>query len=267
MVGQTHYQTLGVDENASREMIDHAYKRLLIDAKEKLQDSPLFTEKAQNLKHAHQVLSNQALRQSYDNKLARERAQTYAASDSGSFNAAEFFGGLVFSKAFLASAVLIIVLLVILPSGKDRVSSNAVNKHLDNQYDIHNQQMELARQREERYYESQENSDDRAYLELEREEAAEARRLEMEERRLALQEQREMERLEREERMLALKEERAARQAEYDLERQKERERRNEKYKKQREEYEARRRSQEFIRSTQRTGELQKDINRLKSGY
>ena len=73
MAEQTHYQTLGIDQNASREMIDHAYKRLLIDAKEKLQDSPIFTEKAQNLKHAHQVLSNQALRQAYDNKLARER--------------------------------------------------------------------------------------------------------------------------------------------------------------------------------------------------
>ncbi len=269
MVNQTHYQTLDVDENASQDMIKFAYQRLLKDAKDKLQDSPLYFEKEQNLKHAYQVLSSPSLRQAYNNKLARESV-TATNNDndaSDSFNAAEFFGGLFFSKAFLGSVVLIIILLVILPSGEERVVKEVVNKQLDYDYDVRNQQMELSRQKEERNASSQEYRDRLSERQQESREISEQRRIDMEERRLELQEQREMEKIAREDRLLALKEERAARQAEYDLKRQKETERKQEKYRKQQEEYKAKRRSREFIERTERTAELQKEVNSLRAGY
>jgi len=268
-VHQTHYNTLDVDENASSEMIEFAYRRLLKDAKDKLQDSPLYLEKEQNLKHAFQILSSPSLRQAYNNKLAKERTigdrSSHAASDP--FNAAEFFGGLFFSKAFLGSVVLIIVLLVLVPGGEERTVRDVVNKQMDYGHDIRSQQMDLERRQEDRYVASQKHNEYLSTRSQEQKAAAEQRRFEMDERRLELKEQREEARIAREDRRLAMQEEREARRTEYDLKRKAERERREEKYKKRQEEYEAQRRSREAVARINRTGEIQRDIEKLKAGY
>ena len=225
MEHQTHYKTLDVDENASSDMIEFAYKRLLKDAKDKLQDSPLYFEKEQNLKHAFQVLSSPSLRHAYNNKLAKELTtsanDSYTASES--FNAAEFFGGLIFSRAFLGSVVLVIILLVIIPGGGERTVKEVFSKQMDYQHDIRSQQMDMERRREERYVGNQEYDEYLSTRAQEQKEAAEQRRFEMEERRLEIEEQREEARIAREDRRLAMQEEREARNTEYDLKRKAER--------------------------------------------
>jgi hypothetical protein len=45
MEKQSHYQLLNIDKNASTDIIRLAYERLLTDAKEKLENSPLYFKK------------------------------------------------------------------------------------------------------------------------------------------------------------------------------------------------------------------------------
>ncbi|MCP3850137.1 MAG: DnaJ domain-containing protein [Gammaproteobacteria bacterium] len=269
MVSQTHYEVLGVDENCSEDMVKFAYQSKLKDAKEKLQDSPLFFEKENNLKHAYQVLSSPSLRQAYNNKIAKERAtasgHSYAADNS--FNITEFLGELIFSKAFLASIMLIIVLLVVIPSGEERIAGNVIHKSLDYEHDINNQKINLENSREARYVSNQDYTETRGMREQDRLENSDERSFELEQRRLELQEQREEARIAREEHRLTMQLEKEARNAEYAAKRQEERDRKAEKYEKRQKELEAQRLSRERIRNIERAGELQRDVNRLKAGY
>ncbi len=269
MENQTHYETLEIDENASPEIIASAYQRLLKDAKDKLQDSPLYYTKEKKLYNAYEVLSNPTLRHAYNNKLIRERASsinnTYTPSDT--FNVTEFLGGLIFSRAFLGSVVLVIILLVLIPSGEERIVKEVFSKQFDYEYDIRNQQMELNRQRELRNSSTQEYTELLALREQERRETAETRRLEMQARRLDLEEQREMKRIDREERLLLMQEEKAARQAEYEKQQQKEREKREQKSRRQQEAYAAKRRARELIESQKQTTRPQQHFITTKSGY
>jgi len=129
MINQTHYEVLGVD------------------AKEKLQDSPLYFEKENSLKHAYQVLSSPS----------------------------EFLGGLIFSKAFLGSIVVIIVLLVIIPSGEERIAGDVIHKSLDYDHDINNQKMGLENRREDRYVSNQDYIETRGMREQGRLETSDER--------------------------------------------------------------------------------------------
>lgn len=240
---RTYYQILNLDSNASQEMIELAYQQLIKDAKEKLQDSPIYYEKEKVLNEAFSTLSHPDLRRAYDEKLAQERAQAQAQQESKKppkgkkpkkdqkpppANTAEMLAGLVFSKAFAAFVVLVIVLVVLIPSGKDRGNESVANKLLDNSHDIQSQQMDLARQKEQRYQES-------------------------EQRRLELQEKREKARQDREDKRLQLQQERETRMAMNDLKRENERKRRQK-------EYERKQRSKDLIRQAK-----QSDYNRYRN--
>jgi len=205
---QNHYQTLNIADSASPEMVEMAFNQLLKDAKEKLQDSPIYFEKEKLLKEAYAILSNAELRQAYDIKLVRDRAAKSKPKDipPETLNTSQTVAKLLNSKGFIALVVAVIVGLFLLPSGKDRVENDTANRRLDNSYDIQSQRLDLERDREQRF-----SSSDQRRLDLQSE--REAAKISREERRLQMAEERETRRIEKE---LRWEDERRQRKKEYE---------------------------------------------------
>lgn len=167
----TFYELLQIRKTASSAEIQIAYEQLLKDARDKLADSPLYYNREKQLNDAYNTLIKAESRQIYNEKLHHEqllaekllrqqknqkthqkyKIQKKQSSSSDLFSPAVFFGKLIFSKAFLGSIVLIIALLVLIPSGKDRVVSDALNK----QYELQNRQLEFEQQKYQQRISSQ----------------------------------------------------------------------------------------------------------------
>lgn len=75
---KNYYEILEVNENASKEVIDKAYKVLAKKYHPDLQEDKnkkAAEEKIKSLNEAYEVLSNTEKRQAYDNKIARIREE------------------------------------------------------------------------------------------------------------------------------------------------------------------------------------------------
>lgn len=267
MPSETYYKILEVNENASQDMIEFAYQRLLQEAKERLQDSPMFQKREQRLKDAYRVLSSPSLRHSYNNKLARERSGESRAQleSSGSFDWAGFIRGFIFSRAFIGAAVFVVVLIILLPSGRDIMTANTMSDYMKYEQGIRQKNIEYEKLRMERManfrsdvYGAQQSSRD--YY-RKRQELADKRKQEREARYQEQQEENEYRREQYRERQLAVKQEREARR----MARQKESDKRNENYRKLREQRIAKQRSREFIEQTERATWAQQELNTLKA--
>ncbi len=70
---QNYYEILGVDRSASPQQIKHAFRRLSFSCHPDTNpDDPHAAERFRNIQHAYEVLSNDLLRQSYDQNLAKQ---------------------------------------------------------------------------------------------------------------------------------------------------------------------------------------------------
>jgi len=205
---QTHYQVLNIDNQASPEMIELAYQQLLKDAKEKLQDSPLYFQKEKILNEAYSVLSNPEFREAYDRKLVRKQAirGNNTRIDRGGQEISTDHSK--FIKIFAVFVVLVIAALVLIPSGEDRSKEQVAHKQLDNRYSIQQQRYSLDERKEDRMSASEQKR-------LELQEKREQARLDWEERRLKMQEEREERRIREERRR---ENERLQRKKEYERE-------------------------------------------------
>ncbi len=267
MPSETYYEILEVNENASQEMIEFAYQRLLQEAKDRLQDSPMYQKRTQRLNDAFRVLSSKSLRQAYHNKLTQERSRgsRTPVATSSSFDWAGFISGFIFSRAFIGVVVFIIVLVTLLPSGRDIMTANMMSDYMQYDKEIrqnnlhyeHRRMEQMSRIRAEMLNEQRE--DTQYYRQQQK--LAEQRRLEQEARYQEQQELNEYRRAEYRERQLALQKKREAQR----LARQREYEKRNENYRKLREQRIARQRSQEFIEQTERATRAQQELNTLKA--
>ncbi len=260
MASETYYEILEVNENASQDMIEFAYQRLLKAAKEKLQDSPMYHKKVQRLTDAYRVLSSPSLRHSYNNKIAHERAGGTRTSlhTAQFFDWTDFISGFIFSRAFIGVVVVSVILIMILPHGRDIMKAGVMSRYMNYDQAIQQQNMLYEHARKERMASYRDNILENQQKDRE---LMEQQRLKRETR---YQEQRELQELKQQEyqdRRLAQQQEREAkRQA-----RLKENEKRNEIYRKRREEQLAQQRSQEFIDQTERATWAQREVNTLKA--
>jgi len=269
MEKQSHYQLLNIDENASTDIIKLAYERLLKDAKEKLESSPLYFEKEKKLNEAYLVLSNTQRRQFYDKKLLKERIQSHKSSidnTSESFNLFDFLNNLIFSRIFWGSAALILALLILLPGNNDNINNQTQQKAIKDYYDYQNQQLERVHQTEQLYSASQENYQQSvSKRRQERKEAAEKRQLELEVQRIEQEEQRSLAKIEREERRLKLKQQREDKKANDKLQRQKNREKLAREQRERQQQYEAKKRAQNLINKQKQQAYIQQRKEKISS--
>ena len=267
MPSETYYEILEVNENASQEIIELAYQRLLREAKDRLQDSPMYRKREQRLTDAYRVLSSLSLRNAYNNKLARERSSGARASmeTTGSFDWPGFISGFIFSRTFIGAVVFAVILITLLPSGRDIMTANMMSDYMQYEKEIRQQNLAFERERmasmnnirTEVFSNQRANTD---YYQKQKE-LAEQRRLEREARYQEQQELNEYRRAQYRERQLALQQEREEKR----LARKKEYEKRNENYRKLREQRIAEQRSQEFIEQTERATRAQQELNTLKA--
>ncbi|MFK5893367.1 MAG: DnaJ domain-containing protein [Pseudomonadota bacterium] len=268
MEKQTHYQLLNVDKNVSTDIIKLAYERLLRDAKEKLENSPLYFEKEKKLNEAYQVLSNTQRRQFYDKKLLQQRieSQNNIENSSESFNLFNFISHLFFSRIFWGSGALILVLLIIFPDYEENTNNQSRQKTIENYYNYQNQQVEYMRQKEEFYSASQNNYQESVdKRRQERKAVAEKRQLEREIQNIEREEQRAIAKIEREERRLQLNKDRAEKNAALKLQRQENREKSAREKRQRQQRYTAEKRSRELIRNQQQDLYLQKRKEKITS--
>jgi DnaJ domain len=269
MEKQSHYQLLNIDENASTDIIKLAYERLLKDAKEKLENSPLYFEKEKKLNEAYLVLSNTQRRQFYDKKLLKERIQSHKSNidnTSESFNFSDFLNNLIFSRIFWGSAALILALLILLPGSNDNINNQTQQKAIKDHYDYQNQQLERVRQTEQLYSASQENYQQSvSKRRQERKEAAEKRQLELEVQRIEQEEQRSLAKIEREERRLKLKQQREEKKVNDKLQRQKNREKLAREQRERQQQYEAKKRAQNLINKQKKQAYIQQRKEKISS--
>jgi curved DNA-binding protein CbpA len=256
----THYKTLGIDHNASADLIEFTYQERLKDAKDKLQNSPLFFEKQRKLEHAYQVLSSPTLRKAYDHKLIKEKTTIPVACPdklnvSSSLSSVSGLLGLHFSKSFIVSVVLVILFFALLRYNEFRVMHNAREQEMSYYNKMRDQQLYEQQQRVGQYYSYNSGSYERKNTSNQYGNNSNNRYMDM-------QEQNASARRARDARRLAMQEERESQRAKYEARRQRD----LEKTRKRHAEYEANKLSRETIRRIERTGELQRDINRLKAG-
>ncbi len=257
----THYKTLGIDHNASSDLIEFSYQERLKDAKEKLQNSPLFFDKQKKLEHAYQVLSSPTLRQAYNEKLAKDQSLTnpshksvYSADHSNSPTLIGFLG-LKFSKGFIVAISIVIIFFIALQYNHFRIAQNRQEQELNYYNQMREKQMLMQQQQMDRYNDSL----DAFYEQSNREDHY---RYEMDDRSMSIRESNASSRRAIENRRLAMQEERESQRAKYEARRQRD----LEQTRKRHAEYEANQLSRENIRRIERTGKLQRDINRLKAG-
>lgn len=273
MTKETYYDILRVDKTASHDIIRGSYEKLLKNAKSQLQNSPLYVTRKKKLQDAYYVLSNPELRHAYDRKMSPEQSPLQTSQTSQPKNTAspetvpvaeESSFSFSLPKGFAVLIAFILVLIFFLPRNNDTLALRMANQQMQQAYEMQREQSIHELHLRTRYAESGNYMD---YLTPEQREAAEAQRLEMEKRNMALMERREREGRRQQEYYYNQRETRESKRSEYNLQRQKEREKSKDESIKRREEYAAQKRSREFIRSTNRTTELIKKNERLKAGY
>jgi len=255
MSEKTHYSTLNIAEDASIDVIDMAYQKLLHEAKDKLQDSPLFYKKKQGLDDAHTVLSNPSLRQAYDKKLLQQRldANKEEFDEPEKTTLSDFFVNIRFSKTFILIIISVIGIFAFSQYSRHAVHNKIVEQQAT--YDkMHIEAAKQARIDNKKTYEERRLK----YKEINKQKQAEYA-----ERREQIKREQWRSQLEREQRNYERQQQREAKQ----LEREEKREIAKAKRKKEQEAYEAKRRARERIKEIKRTGELQRENYNSKYGY
>ncbi|MFK5985960.1 MAG: DnaJ domain-containing protein [Pseudomonadota bacterium] len=270
MQKKTHYQVLNIDKNASIEVVKLAYERLLNDAKNKLEDSPLFFEKEKTLKEAYLVLSNPQRRNYYDNKLIRGRIKKSKPSINDSISFSDFFSNIFSSKIFWAALASIALLIFILPSSQKSVIEQQQKQQqqiLINYQDMQKRQIELIQQKE-RYYSGAIETNQEAYKARaeKRKEQAEQHQLEREIEKIAREEKYAEDKIAREERSLARKKQREQQQAEKKLARQLVAEKKSREQRQRQQQYEAEMRSRKLIQKYEYEEYQQQRNKKISSG-